>query len=215
VAQGDLPQVEMMLRDHALATAATPEGTPALLLALYKGHQGVARAIASRRSSLELYECAALGDAERVRAALDRHPELANQRAPDGNTALGLATQFAHVPVMELLLGQGADPNLAADNDTRTTPLHTAAGNTQPGVAFAMIHLLLNHSANPNARALGGWTPLHTAAALGYRDACAILVSCGADPGTATDAGKTAAQVAEDFGFSSVAEWLQRALGGR
>lgn len=211
VAAGDLPRVETMLRDHTLATAVTPDGVPALLLALHKGHIGIARSIASRRPYLALFELAALGDLDRVRATLERQPDLVNQRAPDGHTALGLATIFAHQPVMELLLAKGADPSLAAENESRVTPLHSAAGFHQPGGALAMVHALLNKGANPNARAQGGWTPLHTAAAFGYRDVCAILVSCGADPTAPTDNGKTPAQVAEELGFSGVAGWLARA----
>lgn len=211
VAAGDLPRVETMLRDHTLASAATPDDVPALLLALHKGHRAVAHAIASRRSQLAVYELAALGDVERLRAALERQPDLVDQRAPDGHTAIGLATLFAHQPVIELLLAKGANPSLAAESESRVTPLHSAAGYGQPGVALAMVHVLLNRGADPNVRAQGGWTPLHTAAAFGYRDVCAILVSCGADPSAPTDNGKTPAQVAEELGFSGVAGWLARA----
>lgn len=210
VAEGDLPRVETMLRDHALASAHTPDGQSALLLALHGGHVSIARAIASRRPMLEAFELAALGDVERLTAVLERDPMAVNRRAPDGFTPLGLAVLLGQQPVVELLLRHKANPNLAAENDSRVTPLHSAAAHPQAGLAFSMVHTLLNTGADPRIRAKNGWTPLHHAASLGYRDICALLVSCGADPAAPTDTGKTPGQMAEDFGFPSIAELLGR-----
>ena len=209
VAAGDLPRVENMLRDNRLATAQNEAGTPALLLAMQRGHATVARAIAARRTHLQLYDLAALGDEEKLRAVLERSAEKVNDRVPGGFTALGLACAVGHVGVASLLLRHGADPNLAATGEQGHRPLHQAAGHIQPGVAVSLTGVLLEHGANPDAPGPGGWTALHTAAALGYRDVCALLLRNGADPAARSDGGKTPGQMAAEFGFAGVAEWLE------
>lgn len=208
VAAGDLPRVETMLRDHELADAQAEDGTPALLLALQRGHVTVANAIAARRSSLQLHDLAGLGDEERLRAALGRSRENVNLPAPGGSTPLGLAVGLGHIQVADLLLRHGADANLAVNTDG-TLPLQQAASHPQPGLALSLVRLLLVHGADPRARGAGGWTPLHAAAALGYREVCGVLLEHGADTGALSDGAKTPGQMAAEFGHAGVAEWLE------
>ena len=54
--------------------------------------------------------------------------------------------------------------------------LATEAGN------FAVMKLLLEHKANPNAADMNGWTPLHCACYLAQQDATCLLTQHGADP---------------------------------
>lgn len=213
VSTGDLPLVEMMLADHSLVRMSTPEGVPVLLYALHRGHEAVARAIAARVTRLSLPELAALGDADRVQDLIARSPDDLDQYAPDGYTALGLAVLFARLPVVKVLLGAGADPNLPSIAAHTTYPLHSATTQAQPGMALALVRLLLAGGADPNARAQGGWTALHNAAAMGYREVASVLVEHGADMAPETEAGKTPGQVAMEFGFDGVAEWLREAAG--
>lgn len=209
VKRGDLPQVEQFLSDRSLVDAVTPEGVSALLLALYHGHPGVAKAIQSRRSRLTIFEAAALGDAEQVLAQLTRRRSLAQEHAPDGYSALGLAAYFGHLAVVELLLEHGADPNAPARNAMEVTPLHSAVANPSPGIAVALAGALLARGANPNVKQHGGWTPLHAAAAHGHRELATLLLSNGADPRPVSDAGKTPSQMASELGNVGLAEWLE------
>lgn len=54
--------------------------------------------------------------------------------------------------------------------------LATEAGN------FALMKLLLEHKANPNAADMNGWTPLHCACYLAQQDPTCLLTQHGANP---------------------------------
>jgi ankyrin repeat protein len=210
VRTGDLPRVELLLQDHALADAETPDRVSVLLLACYHAHPAVAAAIASRRPLITMAEAAALGDADRVRLLADRAQSSVNQRSRDGRTPLDLAAHFGHLTVLELLLARGADPNQPSADPMRGTPLHAAVAFRQPGTALTMVRLLLDHDADPNRRRHGGWTALHSAATHGNRELAAALVAHGAEREPRNDAGRTPADLARELGFSTVAEWLER-----
>jgi ankyrin repeat protein len=206
IAAGDLPRVEAMLRDRSLATAMTDDDLPALIYALHKGHPGIARAIASRLPSMTLHEAAALGDLDRVRGAVTLRPSELNAPGPDGNTPLGSAVRFGNVEVARYLLEQGASPNMAGGS--AIPPLHTAITLDPASVAAAFVELLLNAGADAAIKITGGWTPLHAAAAMGYRGVAGTLIDHGAARTAKAENEKTPADVAAEFGFDSIAAWL-------
>ena len=138
---------------------------------------------------------------------------------PDGTTALVMAIINAQYDLAELLLRQGADPNVA--DVTGMTPLYAAVNrhrledtvgrpNPRPHGRVdepALVRALLAHGADPNARLkrpvlerlhndgdanLGeGATPLMRAAKDADVELMQILLSHGADPRLATAAGRT------------------------
>lgn len=91
-------------------------------------------------------QAASNGSVDRVRALLDAHPDLLNQRGklPDSfgrRTALHYAA--SHAAVVRLLLERGADPNIRDDGDN-ATPLHFAAEQQ----ALEIVRLLVEHGAD-------------------------------------------------------------------
>ena len=80
--------------------------------------------------------------------------------APDGFTALGLASFFGHREAAELLLAAGARVNDASRNPMRVAPLHSALA----GGHAEIVELLLDAGADVNAVQADGYTPLHEAA---------------------------------------------------
>lgn len=69
----------------------------------------------------KLIEAAERGEVSGVKAILDRHPDLANQRDQSGATALHYAAFGGHRAVAQELVGRGADIN-ARDARFSATP---------------------------------------------------------------------------------------------
>jgi ankyrin repeat protein len=169
--------------DRALpGKAATP-----LLAAAFNGRARVARALL--QAGADPNKCAAdgtsalmvaswHGDAAVVRALLDVGADASRVRNIDGATALYLAAQANHVPVVELLLERGrADPS-APGGPCRSTPLIVAAERGH----VASVRTLLTAGANPNAADATGWTAGHAACQGGHVAALNALLSARADP---------------------------------
>ena len=106
---------------------------------------------------------------------------------PLGSTALHLAAAgMGGTEMLAYLLTQPAD--LAAYDRGGITPLHVAAMMEQP----ASVHLLLDHSADPNIRGSNGQTPLHHAVLRNQVAIAEILLNAGADPSRQDSQGRTA-----------------------
>jgi cytohesin len=97
------------------------------------------------------------------------------------------------------------DPYLVgAAADFRRTPLHLAAraGRT------ALVELLLDHSADANARDYGGGTPLHAAAGEGRLEVARALLQAGARPNLLDADGHTPLHKAVRAGHGELVELL-------
>jgi ankyrin repeat protein len=96
---------------------------------------------------------------------------------------------------VDVMLGEGADPNAAGESDGKTA-LHFAAmlGNRQ------MVDALLAKDANPNARDALGKTPLHYAGAAMQASITAALVAAGADRRAEDADGNTPVHAAAEAG---------------
>ena len=125
-------------------------------------------------------------DLAKVRALLKQKVDV-NARSSDGASALLWAVHADHADTADLLLGAGADPNLA--NDYRVTPLSAACTNS----SALMVERLLKAGANPNLPAGTGETPLMSCAGTGSAEAVAKLIASGADVNAAEPALKQTA----------------------
>src|SRR5687768_3513112 len=77
------------------AARNTPEGGPSpLCLAVYYGQTEIAEAVAAAKGDLDVFEAAALGRVDRVRAIVDADPASIGSVAGDGFHPLGLAAYF-------------------------------------------------------------------------------------------------------------------------
>jgi len=160
------------------------------------------------------------GDAlERLRFLLS-----AGVRFPK-NTLLGCASMpepqaTQSLAVAELLLAQGADPNIASAGPWSATPLMLAAGKHNP----EMVRLLLNSGANPKLPSETGRTALMSAVGACYSGSAStsgrqrqrlvveLLFAAGANISARDRRGTTAAALADECCKRQVADEDQRRI---
>ena len=125
----------------------------------------------------------------RLQALLSRLP---HSQPEDPESATLLVMAIHDISVAELLLKNGADPNLGCKfGSVSTTPLCEAAAYPLEG-AMESMRLLLDHGANPNLETSEGTTPLMRAAGSGFADTVKKLLDHGADARLHDASGETA-----------------------
>lgn len=151
-----------------------------LLQALYRGDRAQAEELRASQQELDVFEAAAVGDAERLRDLVAVDPAAANAWAEDGFQPLGLAVFFGHVEAARVLLDAGAEVNSASRNDFAVMPLHSACATDDPETRYELAKLLLERGADVNARQRDEFTPLMEAEQHGDERLRDLLVAHGA-----------------------------------
>lgn len=201
---GELAQVEALLAAAPALASARQQGMSAVLTAAYWQQPAIVGALLAYDPELNFYEAAAAGVTERLDAELRDTPALLDAYAPDGFTALGLASFFGHAEAAALLLARGADPNRASNNAMGVAPLHSAAA----GSHLAITQMLLDRGADPGVTQEGGFTALHSAAQNGFRPMAELLLAHGARPDALTHDGRRPRDFALEEGHSELAGLL-------
>ena len=212
IQSGDVERVEELVRaEPGLLEAREERGLSPLMVAIYRGAAEMVELLRRFGSPPDIHEASALGDLAALRACVEAHPDSVGTAGADGFTPLHLASFFGHAEAATLLLDKGADVRAWGSNALRNQPLHAAiAGKRDPGV----IRALLEHGADVNAVAGGGYTPLHLAASRGDVELLAQLIGRGARA-MHTDDGRAPAEIAAGYGHEKAAAWLEQRLGTR
>jgi ankyrin repeat protein len=190
IARQDLNAVRKSLAaNNALARAADASGSTALMHAAYAGTLPIMEALldagadvdaANGRRATALHW--AVPDAKKLQLLLQKGGH-ADAKTVEGRTPLYVAAMLpAGAPSVRLLLEVGAD--VEAQTVLGATALFPAATTSAE-----ITKLLLDHGANPNARAKSGATPiLMTRGA----EVIGLLLAGGADARARSKAGETA-----------------------
>ncbi|HET9497387.1 MAG TPA: ankyrin repeat domain-containing protein [Candidatus Limnocylindria bacterium] len=203
---GDVAGLRALLASNPAAAASRrADGTSAVLWARYNFELDAVEALLEANPALDAFEAAAIGRTDALRAELERDPAVATAFAPDGFTALGLASFFGHLEAAQVLIAAGARVNDASRNAMRVAPLHSALAGGHVEIAT----LLLEAGADVNAVQADGYTPLHEAAQNGDQPMAEQLVAAGANPRARLDDGSTPAESARRAGHDSLAAWLE------
>jgi ankyrin repeat protein len=131
------------------------------------------------------------GDVGKVREMLAAYPDLVHAREEGGErwTALHMAAEHGHLPVVRTLIAMGADVN-ADKYNTLGIPLHCASwwGHTE------VVRALLAAGSNVNAPSWDRRTPLHYATGNQHVETARLLVEGGADVRALNQQGHTPLQ---------------------
>jgi ankyrin repeat protein len=163
------------------------------LQALFAGDVMQAQSLLPGDDELSVFEAAAFGRVERLRAILDDDPAQARAFSDDGFTALHLAVFAEQEDAARVLVEHGADLDVRSTGTiARVPPLGTAAFVRSVDLA----RLLLDAGADVDARGEGGFSALHTAAQNGDEELVRLLLERGAEVGATTARGERPADVA-------------------
>src|SRR3989442_11275742 len=92
IQKGNLPKINQLLdTTPILASSKTKNGVSPILLALYQGHQDIARTIAAKKDELDVFEASVLGKLDQVKNLIRQDPSLVNSYSPDGFSPVALA----------------------------------------------------------------------------------------------------------------------------
>ena len=196
-------------QDPSLADSKTEQGISLLQFAAYCRNSEAIQILREHKSQLDIFEAATLGEVEKVKQLLNEKPVLLNGYSADGFTLLGLAAFFGHLDLAKELLEKDAEPNVAANNQFKVAPLHSACATSNLEIAT----LLIQNGADVNAKQIKNVTPLHSAAYNGQSDLVQLLADNGADINAKMDNGQTPLSMAEEAKFEETADLIKK-LGG-
>ena len=122
---------------------------------------------------------------------------------PSGSTAFWRAAQVVDIDAMKFLIANGADTEIATNDNVK--PIHVATGGgvhgndeiIAPTGWLAGVEFLVEVAgADVNAKDDSLLTPLHNAASIGETELCEYLVSKGSDISAVSERGETVADMA-------------------
>ena len=207
IAAGDSTRLTTLLAEQpSLVNTRSSAGISPVLWTYYTGKTNVLSTLLTAHPQLDIYDAAAMGNLDLLRALLANDSSLARAYSSDGFTALHYVAFFSgNTDLATSLLDAGAEVDAVSRNNQQVTPLHSAVASRY----HAIVHLLLNHGANANARQQGGETPLMEAAQNGDDSLVDYLLTHNADPILAMEDGRTAADFAMEADHTTLAARLR------
>ena len=189
-------EVYQEIISHGVDVNATAKNNvSALMLACEKGNKdainvllnaGADPNIADANSETSLHYAAGNDCCTEVYQEIISHGVDVNATAKNNLSALLLACEKGNKDAINVLFNAGADPNIATANGK--TCLHCVA---QHDCCTDVLHAIISHGVDVNARKKNNVTALMKACANGNVDAIEVLLHAGADPNIMDDAGDT------------------------
>ena len=123
-----------------------------------------------------------------------------------GRSVLHFAAQYGKFHMMEMLVEQGLDVNIAIGDDEGWTPLHDAAACGQLESVYTLLGLDGRESMTKVAGTRG--TPLHQAVGKGHKDIASLLLNEGCPINVVNSRGRSVLHFAAQYGKFHMIEML-------
>jgi ankyrin repeat protein len=191
-------------KNPTLLSFTDSRGATLLMLSFYFRNQELSDYILSVRKPADIYEAVIAGDLETTKKFLSADKGQLNTHSRDGFTALGFAAFFNRPDIAKFLLSEGADPNIASNNDFKVAPIHSSVAAKSLGIT----QMLLDAGADPNARQQVNITALHEAAHNNSPAIVKALLKAGADKDLKSAEGKTALDFAKEIDAKEIIDML-------
>lgn len=194
-----------MTADIDLVKAITTilDGSLEYVKRLLSGLENVNTILVPQDGYTALHLAANSGDPEKVRAVLQRNPNLEIHSRNKKFTPLHTAVINDHTAAASVLLDAGAD--IEATTNDELHAIHLAAMRGHANVT----KVLLQRGANVHAIDVGGATALHAAAYYGFTEVARTLLDAGADPNRKDRHGFTPLTLARQKGHSALLSLLE------
>lgn len=204
---GENNNLERELKDNpSLSVSKTEQGISLLQFAAYCRNKEAVEIIRAYRDKLDIYEASSIGDKDILLRLIKQFPDQTNAYSVDGFTPLGLASFFGNIEIVKILIENGANPNIASNNQFKVTPLHSACAISNYDIA----EILIKNGADVNAKQMQSVTPLHSAAHNGQTKLVKLLIDNGADINSKMDNGQTPLFMAEEKEFNETIDFLKK-----
>tara|TARA_R110002051_G_scaffold100879_2_gene171306 strand:- start:26046 stop:26705 length:660 start_codon:yes stop_codon:yes gene_type:complete len=202
----DVDKIISLIQDKPkLLDLKDKNGSSGLMNIAYSGLDKAFEQAIQLKPSFSFYEAIVCAKIELVKDYLNKADvNLQNSYASDGFTPLSLASFFNQTEIAKLLIEQGADPNLSAQNPSKVNALHAAIAKEN----YELCELFIKNGANVNAPQMQNVTALHSAVHKGNLNLVKLLVENGALIELKMDNGDTALLMAQREGHHHISEYL-------
>ena len=201
--------VSLIASNPTLAATPNEQGISPLMFALYCQKREVATLLLEAGAVPGIFETVALGELEELTSRLNADATTLTSRSPDGFSLLHLACFFGHVGCVKLLIERGSEVNIAAENESRVHPIHSAAACNSAEI----VTLLLEAGTEADVRQHHDYTALMSAAMHNNLDMAKALLESGANPYQKSEDDRTPISMAQEAGHVEMVEVLEKAGG--
>lgn len=198
--------ISMIIEHPEVLDERDENASSGLLIIAYSGIEEAFNKAKEFKNIFTFHEAIVCGKMNLVKNYVLQDKSCVNQYSDDGFAPLSLAAFFDETEIAEMLLKNGASPNLHATNPSKVNALHAAVAKEN----YELCKLLMEYGVNVNATQTQNVTALHSAVHRGNLKLVKLLVGNGADIHLKMDNGDTAISIAEKEGHNEVKEYLEK-----